>query len=169
LKLSIIGGRPRYGDPEILHALGFQRLPEKNKVEKKDKMIDILEPGIEHGSLKLSNVRSSLTSSLRNPGGSINKLFKSIQKLKAGEVPLRLIPVEEEEDEINRPLLLTNKIDTFRAKNFFISKKDISSARGKAARLDPLTMEKDRIYFRRVKENPNVPAYLSKVKDYARR
>ena len=77
--------------------------------------------------------------------------------------------MEEEEAEINMPLLLTNKIDTFRTKNFFISKKANSSARGKAARLDPLTMEKDRNYFRRVKENPNVPAYLSKLKDYARR
>jgi 5-methylthioadenosine/S-adenosylhomocysteine deaminase len=169
LKLSIIGGRPRYGDPEILHALGFQSLPEKIKVEKKDKMIDILEPGVEHGSLKLSKVRSNLTSSLRNPTGSINKLFKSIQKLKAGEVPLRLIPLEEEEDEINRPLLLTNKIDTFRTKNFFMSKKDLRAASAKVNRLDPLTMDKDRDFFRQLKENPNAPAYMSKLKGYARR
>jgi 5-methylthioadenosine/S-adenosylhomocysteine deaminase len=169
LKLSIIGGRPRYGDPEVLHALGFQSLPEKIKVEKKEKMIDILEPGVEHGSLKLSKVRSNLTGSLRNPMGSINKLFKSIQKLKAGEVPLRLIPLEEEEDEINRPLLLTNKIDTFRTKNFFISKKDLRAASAKEARLDPLTMDKDRDFFRQLKENPNAPAYMSKLKGYARR
>ena len=169
LKLLVIGGRPRYGDPEILHALGIQSFPEKIKVEKKEKMIDILEPGVEHGGLKLSKVRSNLTRSLRNPTGSINKLFKSIQKLKAGEVPLRLIPMEEEEeDEINRPLLLTKKIDTFRTRNFFMPKKDINAASVKAARLDPLTMEKDRDYFRRLKENPNVPAYMSKLKKYAR-
>ena len=160
---------PRYGDPEILHALGFRSLPEKIKVEKKEKMIDILEPGVEYGSLKLSKVRSNLTRSLRNPTGSINKLFKSVQKLKAGAVPLRLIPLEEEEeDEINKPLLLTKKIDTFRTKNFFMSKKDISAASAKAARLDPLTMDKDRDFFRRLKENPNLPAYMSKLKDYGR-
>lgn len=169
LKLLIIGGRPRYGDPEILHGLGNQSFPEKIKVEKKEKMIDILEPGVEYGSLKLSKVRSNLTRSLRNPTGSINKLFKSVQKLKAGAVPLRLIPLEEEEeDEINKPLLLTKKIDTFRTKNFFMSKKDISAASAKAARLDPLTMDKDRDFFRRLKENPNLPAYMSKLKDYGR-
>jgi 5-methylthioadenosine/S-adenosylhomocysteine deaminase len=48
LKLLIIGGRPRYDDPEILHALGLQSLPEKIKTEKKEKMIDILEPDVEY-------------------------------------------------------------------------------------------------------------------------
>jgi hypothetical protein len=89
--------------------------------------------------------------------------------LKAGEVPLRLIPLEEEEDEINRPLLLTNKIDTFRTKNFFMSKKDLRAASAKVNRLDPLTMDKDRDFFRQLKENPNAPAYMSKLKGYARR
>ena len=170
LKLLVIGGRPRYGDTEILHALGIQSFPEKIKVEKKEKMIDILEPGVEYGSLKLSKVRSKLTGSLRNPTGSINKLFKSIPKLKAGDVPLRLIPLEEEEEGgISRPLLLTKKIDAFRTKNFFMSKKDVSAAAAKAARLDPLTMDKDRDFFRRLKENRNLPAYMSKkLKGYAR-
>jgi hypothetical protein len=170
LKLLVIGGRPRYGDTEILHALGMQSFPEKIKVEKKEKMIDILEPGVEYGGLKLSKVRSKLTGSLRNPTGSINKLFKSIPKLKAGDVPLRLIPLEEEEEDgISRPLLLTKKIDAFRTKNFFMSKKDVSAAAAKAARLDPLTMDKDRDFFRRLKENRNLPAYMSKkLKGYAR-
>lgn len=170
LKLLVIGGRPRYGDTEILHALGIQSFPEKIKVEKKEKMIDILEPGVEYGSLKLSKVRSKLTGSLRNPTGSINKLFKSIPKLKAGDVPLRLIPLEEEEEGgISRPLLLTKKIDAFRTKNFFMSKKGVSAAAAKAARLDPLTMDKDRDFFRRLKENRNLPAYMSKkLKGYAR-
>jgi 5-methylthioadenosine/S-adenosylhomocysteine deaminase len=169
LKLLVIGGRPRYGDKEILHALGIQSFPEKIKVEKKEKMIDILEPGVEYGSLKLSKVRSNLTRSLRNPTGSINKLFKSIPKLKAGDVPLRLIPLEEEEEDgISRPLLLTKKIDAFRTKNFFMSKKDVSAASANAARLDSLTMDKDRDFFRRLKENRNLPAYMSKLKSYAR-
>jgi hypothetical protein len=106
---------------------------------------------------------------LRNPTGSINKLFKSIPKLKAGDVPLRLIPLEEEEEDgISRPLLLTKKIDAFRTKNFFMSKKDVSAAAANAARLDPLTMDKDRDFFRRLKENRNLPAYMSKLKGYAR-
>jgi 5-methylthioadenosine/S-adenosylhomocysteine deaminase len=169
LKLLIIGGRPRYGDPEILHDLGLQSFPEKIKVENKLKMIDILEPDVEYGNLKLRKVKSNLSRSLRNPTDSINKLFKSIQKLKAGDVPLRLIPLEEIEDEINRPLLLTNRLDTFRTKNFFMSKRDINAVSAKAATLDPLTMDKDKDYFRRLKANPNVPPYLSKLKDYARR
>ena len=170
LKLLIIGGRPRYGDPQILHALGLESLPEKIKVEKKEKMIDILEPEVEHGSLKLRKVRSNLTSTLSNPNGAINKLFKGIQKMKAGEVPLRLIPLEEEEEEqlLNRPLFLAKKIDTFRTMNFFMSKKDLSAASAKPARLDQLSMDKDRDFFRQLKENPNVPAYMSKLKDYAK-
>jgi hypothetical protein len=62
----IIGGRPRYGDPEILHDLGLQSFPEKIKVEKNVKMIDILEPNVEYDNLKLSRVRCNLSSSLRN-------------------------------------------------------------------------------------------------------
>jgi 5-methylthioadenosine/S-adenosylhomocysteine deaminase len=167
LKLVIIGGRARYGDPDILHALGFQSLPEKIKVEKKEKMIDILEPGVEHGDLKLSKVRFNLTKTLNNPVSAINRLFTSIQKLKAGEQPLRLIPLEEEDDQINRPLLLPNKVETFRAQNFSRSKKQLRfmSAR-RASKLDPLTMEKDRNFFRQLKENPNAPPYIPKLKDY---
>jgi 5-methylthioadenosine/S-adenosylhomocysteine deaminase len=169
LKLLIIGGRPRYGDPEILHALGLQSLPEKIKVEKREKMIDILEPDVEYGGLKLSKVRSNLSNSLKNPSGAISKLFKSIQKMKAGDVPLRLIPLEEEDEEMNRPLFLAKKIDTFHIKNFFMSKRDLSAAHAKPARLDPLTMEKDRYFFRQLKENRNVPPYMSKLKQYAKR
>jgi 5-methylthioadenosine/S-adenosylhomocysteine deaminase len=170
LKLLIIGGRPRYGDRQILHALGLQSLPEKIKVENKEKMIDILEPDVEYGSLKLSKVKSNLSNSLRNPNSAINKLFKDIQKMKAGEVPIRLIPLEEEEEELlNRPLFLAKKIDTFRTMNFFMSKKDLRAATAKPAKLDQLTMDKDRDFFRQLKENPNVPAYMSKLKDYAKR
>lgn len=168
LKLLIIGGRPRYGDPKILHALGLQDFPEKIKVEKKEKMIDILEPDVEFGDLKLSKVRSNLSKSLKNPSGAISKLFKNTQKMKAGDVPLRLIPLEEEDEEINRPLFLAKEIDTFHIKNFFISKRDLSVARVKPARLDPLTMEKGRDFFRQVKENRNVPPYMSKLKQYAK-
>jgi 5-methylthioadenosine/S-adenosylhomocysteine deaminase len=168
LKLLIIGGRPRYGDPEILHGLGLHDLPEKMKVEGKEKMIDILESDVEYGNLKLSKVRSNLIRTLRNPTDAINTLFKSIQKMKPGELPLRLIPLEEEE-EINRPLLLTRKIETFRALNFFMSKKHALSADAKpASRLDALTMEKDRDFFKQLKENPNAPSYLSKLKDYVK-
>ena len=53
-------------------------------------MIDIFEPEVEHGSIKLAKVRSNLTSSLKNPDSATNRLFKSIQKLKDGDVPLRL-------------------------------------------------------------------------------
>jgi hypothetical protein len=66
LKLLIIGGRLRYGDPEISHDLGLQSFPEKIKVEKNVKMIDILEPNVEYDNLKLSRVRCNLSSSLRN-------------------------------------------------------------------------------------------------------
>jgi 5-methylthioadenosine/S-adenosylhomocysteine deaminase len=169
LKLLIIGGRPRYGDPAIMHRLGLHNLPEKMKVERKEKMIDILESDVEYGSLKLSKVRSNLIRTLRNPTDAINTLFKSIQKMKAGDIPLRLIPLEEEEEGTNRPLLLAKKIETFRTKNFFMSKKGLRSANANPARLDPLTMDKDRDFFSQLKENPNVPVYMSKLKNYAKR
>ncbi|MFL6486472.1 MAG: hypothetical protein ACJ71D_07160, partial [Nitrososphaera sp.] len=164
LKLLIIGGRARYGDPEILRALGLS-LPEKIKIEKKEKMIDVLEPAIEYGNLKLSKVRSNLSRTLRSPMDAINRLFMSLQKMKAGEQPLRLIPLEEEDDEINRPLFLANTLGAFRAKNFSRSKKHLRSMSSKpTSRLDPLTMDKDRDFFKQLKENPNAPAYLSKLK-----
>jgi hypothetical protein len=89
--------------------------------------------------------------------------------MKAGDVPLRLIPLEEEHEQMNRPLLLTKKIDTFHIKNFFMSKRDLSAAHAKLARLDRLTMEKDRDFFRQLKENRNIPPYMSKLKQYAKR
>jgi len=155
---------------EILHALRSQKFPEKIKIGKREKMIDILEPDVEYGSIKLSKVRSSLTSSLKNPTGAIDKLFKNVRKMKAGDVPIRLIPLEGEEEEIlNRPLFLTDRIETFSTKNFLISRKELSATRAKPTRLDSLTMEKDRDFFRQLKENPNVPSYISSLKEYAMR
>jgi 5-methylthioadenosine/S-adenosylhomocysteine deaminase len=169
LKLLIIGGRPRYGDTEILHALGLEGLLEKIKVEKKERRIDILEPDVEHGDLKLSKIQANLNNSLKNPSGAISKLFKNVQKIKAGDVPLRLIPLEEEEEEeLNRPLFLARKIETFHIRNFFMSKRDLRAARAKPAKLDLLTMEKDRDFFKQLKENRNVPLYISQLKQYAK-
>ena len=168
LKLLIIGGRPRYGDPRILHALGLQDFPEKIKVEKKEKMIDILESEVEFGDLKLSKVRSNLSKSLKNPSGAITKLFKHTQKMKSGDVPLRLILLEEQDEEINRPLILAKELDIFHNKNFFRSRRDLSVTPVKPARLDPLTMEKDRDFFRQLNENRNVPPYMSKLKQYTK-
>ncbi len=170
LKLLIIGGRPRYGDSETLNALKSQKFPEKIKIGRREKMIDILEPDVKYGSIKLSKVKSNLARSLKNPTGAIDKLFKNIQKMKAGDVPIRLIPLEEEEEEVlNRPLFLTDRIDTFRTKNFLMSRKELSATRAKPTRLDSLTMEKDRNFFRQLKENPNVPSFISSLKEYARR
>jgi 5-methylthioadenosine/S-adenosylhomocysteine deaminase len=170
LKLLIIGGRPRYGDSEILHALKSEGFSEKIKIGKREKLIDILEPDVEYGNIKLSKVRSNLTSSLKNPTGAINELFKNVRKMKAGDVPLRLIPMEEEEEEIlNRPLFLADRIDVFRTKNFLMSGRELRANRSKPTRLDSLTMEKDRDFFRQLKENPNVPSYISTLNEYARR
>ena len=66
--------------------------------------------------------------------------------MKAEEVPLRLIPLQEEE-EINRPLLLAKKMETFRTRDFFMSKKDLRFASAKPITLDPLTMDKDRDFY----------------------
>jgi hypothetical protein len=172
LKLLIIGGKSKYGDPRILHALDLQDFPEKIKVEKKKKMIDILELDVEfdveYGDLKLSKVRSNRSNSLKNPNGAITKLFKNPQKMNAGDVSLRLILLEEEDEEINRPLILAKELDTFHVKICFVSGRDLSVTPVKPARLDRLTMEKDRDFFRQINENRNVPLYMSKL-EYAKR
>jgi hypothetical protein len=45
-------------------------------------MIDIFEPEVEYGIIKLVKVRSKMISSLKNPDSETNGLFKSIQKLR---------------------------------------------------------------------------------------
>jgi hypothetical protein len=80
-------------------------------------MIDILELDVEfdveYGDLKLSKVRSNRRNSLKNPNGAITKLSKNTQKMNAGDVSLRLILLEEEDEDINRPLILAKELDTF--------------------------------------------------------
>ena len=51
-----------------------------------------------------------------------------------------------------------------------MSRKDLRAGAGaKPTRLNPLTMEKDRDFFKQLKENPNVPSCISRLKQYARR
>jgi hypothetical protein len=136
-------------------------------------MIDILELDVEfdveYGDLKLSKVRSNRRNSLKNPNGAITKLSKNTQKMNAGDVSLRLILLEEEDEDINRLLILAKELDTFHVKICFVSRRDLSVSPVKPARLDRLTMEKDRDFIRQLNENRNVPLYMSKLKEYAKR
>ena len=44
------------------------------------------------------------------------------------------------------------------------SERDRAGAGAKPTRLNPLTMEKDRDFFKQLKENPNVPSCISRLK-----
>ncbi|NOJ26830.1 MAG: hypothetical protein DA330_02315 [Nitrososphaera sp.] len=155
LKLVLIGGRPRYGDLEMLAAFGIDSA-EKITVDGREKAIDILEPGVAYGDIKLETVLSSLAGALANPIKAAKKLFETVSK-KSAE-PIRLIPLEE--DEIPS-LVKTRTFESFVEKNQIIGTKA-------ATALDPLTMSEDKDFFKTLEENPNIPAYLAKLRQYAR-
>ena len=158
LNLSIVDGRPRYGDLELLSNLGIDK-PETITVQNRKKGLDILEPGMEHGEVTFRLAVSKLKETLSRPADAARKLFDDFKRMKAGDVPLRLIPLEEEE-EVNRPLSFSAKTyGPFMADNFA----DMSTPRPTG--LDSLVTDKD--FFKDLEENPNIPSYLKNLKQYA--
>jgi len=186
LILSIIAGVPRYGDHKLLSKL--IKIPEKIKVKKIVKGMDILEPGKEYGNIKFSKVRSSLRNTLKNPHKATDRVFKSVQKfLKSREVPMELIPDEDAELFLNKPpshpnedmsvnetfdefLKRTNKRGKFdvtkiKTLNQF-TEKVLETREIKMPKLDPLTMYDDKKFFKTLMKNPNIPKYLSNLENY---
>ena len=162
LKLSIIGGRPRYGDVKILSKLEISVF-EKLKVGSASKGIDILESGVDFGEITFEQVRSRLTEALANPKNTALKLFNrmKLRTLEEGE-PLRLI-IEDENEEMHKRLELrsTSTFKSFLQSNF--DSEDISSTP-----IDAITMYEDHDFFPALKANPNIPPYMLKLKDYLR-
>lgn len=161
LRLAVINGRPRYGDLEILSALGRKDVPEKITVDGRAKNIDILEPGVAYGDITLESAASNLRGALASPVKAARKLFDMMARAKSGEVPIRLIPMEEDE-ELVRPLFMARTFDTFIARN------QIAGTKGGPAELDSLTTKEDKDFFATLEENPNVPPYLARLKEYVR-
>lgn len=161
LKLAVINGRPRYGDPEILSALGKKDVPEKITVDGRAKDIDILEPGVAYGDITLESATSNLRNALASPVKAARMLFDRLAHAKSGEVPIRLIPMEEDE-ELVRPLFMARTFDAFVARN------QIAGTKGGPTELDSLTTKEDKDFFATLEENPNVPPYMARLKEYVR-
>jgi hypothetical protein len=161
LKLAVLNGKARYGDPSILSKLGI-KVPETITVAGKKKGLDMLEPGVQFGDITFKTVESNLTSALKKPAVAAKKLFDNFKRMKKGEAPLRLIPLEEEE-EIVRPLQAAKSFSSFRAKNSMPDGGAVA-----ATKLDALAMHDDKDFFGILTSNPNVPQYLARLEDFMR-
>jgi 5-methylthioadenosine/S-adenosylhomocysteine deaminase len=165
LKLSIIDGRPRYGDMDILSGIETEQVIENVTVGSAKKGINIFQPGVEHGDMTFEEVRANLQNALSNPTSTARRLFATLRSMQKGVEPLRLVLQEEgEEDHFNKIYQLAkedNQFALFIQKNF-----DVKTIHPR--KLDSLTMYDDIDFFNTVNYNPNIPSYLKKLKDYAR-
>jgi 5-methylthioadenosine/S-adenosylhomocysteine deaminase len=160
LKLSLIGGKPRYGDEPLLLKIGIPSF-EEVKVGSLTKGIDVIEPGVENGGTTLAKVWVNLTDALSNPEDKLRKLFDRSKKISPTQrPPLRLI-IEGEEEEMIRGVELKSAT-TF--KSFLKTNFETDSISPLV--LDALTMQNDHDFFSILKDNPNMPSYLSQLKNY---
>jgi 5-methylthioadenosine/S-adenosylhomocysteine deaminase len=160
LNLSIIGGRPRYGKRRLLSQLGISKI-EKIKIGSLTRGIDILEPGVEYGEITFRQVWSKLKEALANPATTAKRLFNISKTVTSREeAPLRLI-IEDEVDDMNEPLKLSAAmtLESFVKSNFETDKLP-------SLVLDSLTMQDEDDFFPSLKVNPNIPSYLSDLKNY---
>jgi len=161
LKLSLIGGRPRYGDISLLTKMGISNF-ERLKVGSVAKGIDILEPGVENGDISFDQVWSNLSEALANPENTAKKLFDRSKKISPSEgPPLRLIIEGEEEVNMEKGLEIKSAM-TF--KSFLDTNFETDSLPSLV--LDSLTMYDDEDFFSGLKANPNIPSYMSDLKNY---
>ena len=161
LKLSLIGGRPRYGDISLLTKMGISNF-ERLKVGSVAKGIDILEPGVENGDISFDQVWSNLSEALANPENTAKKLFDRSKKISPTEgPPLRLIIEGEEEVDMEKGLEIKSAM-TF--KSFLNTNFETDSLPSLV--LDSLTMYDDEDFFSGLKANPNLPSYMSELKNY---
>jgi len=180
LQLSIIGGRPRYGNIELLEKFGVTNY-EKIKVDDLTKGIDILEPNVNYGNITLSQSIAALTTAMATPLKTANALFANLRKGKdkEREPPIHLILEEDDgynnplsdrtlrleeqsyvRPEEEQPLLIAPTISEFIRTNF-------GAEELKPLALDALTMyDPDNKFFDVLEINPNIPRYLDKLKDY---
>lgn len=163
LKLSIISGRPRYGDIKYMSSLKIAGT-EKIKVGSVTKGIDILELGVEFGEITFQEVWSRLTESLANPRKTALRLFEKSKIAPAAgeEQPIRLI-IEDETEEVREGLAVTPEM-TF--ESFLQSNFDTQQFQPLVP--DSLSMHGDVDFFRDLKANPNMPTYMSDLKNYLR-
>ena len=75
MKLSVVSGRPRYGDKQIMSKMGVSKYEEVN-VDSVLKGIDIIEPGVQNGDISFRQVWSRLKEALANPENTAIKLFE---------------------------------------------------------------------------------------------
>lgn len=160
LKLSLIGGKPRYGEEPLLLDIGISSF-EQVQVGSLTKGIDVIEPGVENGETTFATVWTNLTETLSNPKKAVKRIFDRTKKISPTEKPpLRLI-IEGEEDDMTKGLELKSA-STF--KSFLKTNFDTDSISPLV--LDVLTMQDDHHFFSILKDNPNVPSYLSQLKNY---
>ena len=160
LKLSVVSGRPRYGDKQIMSKLGVSKYEEVD-VDSVLKGIDINEPGIQHGDISFRQVWSRLKEALANPENTAIKLFESTKSANLkGEQPLRLI-IEGETEHEHRGLELNSAMtfESFLESNF-------DSNKLPPLVLDSLTMYDDKDFFMGLKANPNIPPYMNDLEKY---
>jgi hypothetical protein len=160
LILSIISGRPRYGAVAILSKMGISNF-EKLNVGSLVKGIDILEPGVEYGDFTFAHVWSNLSEALAHPENTAKKLFDRSKMVSPNQKPpLRLMIEGEDEDVDNRLELSPNMTyESFLQTNF---ETDVLPA----LVLDSLTMYDDEDFFVSLRANPNIPSFMSDLKNY---
>lgn len=160
LKLSIISGRPRYGDIKYMSKLKISGF-EKIKVGSITKGIDILEPGVEFGKIAFSEVWSKLTESLANPEKTALGLFHTSKKVTSvEEEPIRLIIEDETEDTKERLAFRPDMtFESFLQSNF-------ETQELQPLVPDSLTMHDDNDFFLGLKANENLPTYMADLKNY---
>ena len=161
MKLSIIDGRPRYGNSELLSKFNIQQYETISIGQSIKKGIDILEPNVEYGDITFKEVKHNLSSALKNPEKSIKKTIRKYSEMKTlGEEPLRLIIEDEFSDEFNQPIITKNlnNFDLFFKDNF---KDGIS----KSLKLDKLSMLSEIEFFKTLENNPNIPDELNNLKE----
>lgn len=161
LKLSIIEGRARYGNPELLSKFNVQRKEIISIGQSIKKGIDILEPEAEYGDMTFKVVKRNLTTALQDPEKSIKITMEKYSEMKTlGEEPLRLIIEDDFSNDLNQSILSTNlnNFDIFLNDNF---KDGIS----KSLKLDKLSMLNEIEFFKTLENNPNIPDELNNLKE----
>jgi 5-methylthioadenosine/S-adenosylhomocysteine deaminase len=170
LKLSIINGKPRLGDPKLLSELGIV-VPETFGIKSRKKGIDILEAGIEYGNITLRQVKTTLRGTMRNPQKATTKLSKQLMRMAPSEQPLRLI-IEDDSDDGSTIRSDRTLLSGAASAREIISVLNTKFLAGRSVMpvfpkdLDALTMHDDKSFFATLKNSPNIPDYLDQLRGY---
>lgn len=155
IRLCVIDGKPRYGDRGILENIGILDA-EKMTVGSREKSIDIREPGVEYGDVKLNSVIKSLEKTLADPVQVAKDTVVKLQSRGAGAELMQLIIDEDFADDSLR-MAGGSIIEKLKK----VNEKTISTLP-----LDSLTMLDDKDFFKILKANPNIKPYMYKLEQY---